>query len=125
MLFATHLSWTERTTELWKQWGLGEIIVEEFPLRDRELSQWDLGHAEAKGRYYRLMIAGVYALNDLVDAFNGLDQPTDRRASIAGGVPSESWWEAGAFALVRRRAASLAEVLRASEECLKEVAAEA
>jgi hypothetical protein len=34
----------------------------------------------------------------------------------------ESWWEAGAFSTVRRRAAALARIMRAQDDCLRRIA---
>jgi hypothetical protein len=56
---------------------------------------------------------------DLVDALKGLQEPSGTRMSIPPGGPVESWWEGGAFALIRRRTAALAGLLRESEVCLE------
>lgn len=118
-----HARWTRNATELWSRCGLEALVIEEFPLGDDGLAQLDLESPSIERRYYRLQIAAAYVLLDLVDALTGLENPTGRRIVIAGAGQSESWWEAGAFALIRRRATSLANLLRASEACLEEIVA--
>jgi hypothetical protein len=119
---ATHHRWTERFVELWRRCGLDEIVIEEFPLGDGGLSRLGRTPRDAAERFYRLQIATMYVFVDLVDALKGLQEPSGTRVSIPPGGPVESWWEGGAFALIRRRAAALAGLLRESEVCLEEVA---
>ncbi len=121
---ATHQQWVERYAELWRRCGLDEIVIEEFPLGDEGLSRLGRTPRDAAERFYRLQIATMYALMDLLDALKGLEEPSGRRVSMLPGLPVESWWEGGAFALVRRRAAALAGLLRESEARLQEVALE-
>jgi hypothetical protein len=118
----THQQWVERYVELWRRCGLDEIVIEEFPLGDEGLSQLGRTPRDAAERFYRLQIATMYALMDLLDALKGLEEPSGRRVSMLPGLHVESWWEGGAFALIRRRAAALAGLLRESEACLEEVA---
>ncbi|MGN9778441.1 hypothetical protein ACTMS0_22125 [Micromonospora sp. H33] len=51
----------------------------------------------------QLFTAQLYAMTALMDAMEGLKRPTALRIDTHSGT-SRSWWEAGAFSLVRARA---------------------
>lgn len=121
---ATHERWTAHFVELWRQCGLDELVIEEFPLGDEGLLRLSKAPGGVAERFYRLQIATMYTFLDLVDALKGLEGPSGLRVNMLPGQPSESWWEAGAFALIRRRSVALAKLLRESEACLKEVVLE-
>jgi|SRR5215211_1415940 len=102
--------------------GLG-MLSEGFPLDDEALSRLELDPPGPAERYRQLQIASFYALHDLGDALKGLDEPTGATFDLLKGRVTETWWEAGAFVLIQRRAAALARILRAQEECLQELSA--
>ncbi len=99
------------------------VLLETFPLDDPALQRLSLEPPEPRQRYHQLQIAVLYALEDLGTALNALDHPSNVTATFdpVHGTKVESWWEAGAFALIRRRARALARILRTQEQCLKEV----
>lgn len=99
-------------------------LAEAFPLDDAGLSRLTLDPSKPEERYRQLQFASLYALDDLAKALDGLDNPTGTRIDLLSGQVTERWWEAGGFALLRRRAAALARILRAQERCLKELANE-
>ena len=121
---STHERWTAHFVELWRRCGLEELVIEEFPLGDKGLLKLSKAPENVAERFYRLQIATMYAFVDLVEALKGLEEPSGRRVNMLTGQINESWWEAGAFALIRHRSTRLAGLLRESEACLKEVVLE-
>src|ERR671916_207089 len=93
--------------------------INRFPVDDASLTQLELDPADPARRYYKLRVAAMYAFRDLTESVKGLNDPTGQRVDLLAGQVSETWWEAGAFSLVKRRAAALATILRAEENCLR------
>jgi hypothetical protein len=105
--------------------GIDEELVQlnrKFPPEQEEVAQLTLEPSGPEERYRQLLIAAQYGLVDLLESVTGLEDPTGQTISFNGGVTIESWWQAGAFSLVRRRAMSLARVLRVLEQCIVELA---
>lgn len=121
----THQQWTVQVTEMWKRWGLDELVIQKFPLDDEALTQLGAEPHNEVDRYYRLQIALMYALLDLIEALKGLEEPSGREVRILPSTVGDSWWEAGAFNLIRRRAITVMTLIEDSETCLERVACEA
>lgn len=115
------LEWVQRLDEGEDSLGLG-ALAEGFPLDDDALSRLQLDPPGPVERYRQLQSAFFYAMHDLSDALKGLDDPSGKSFDLLSGRITETWWEAGAFAFVQRRAAALSRILRAQEERLKELA---
>lgn len=58
-------------------------------------------------RYNQFSIASLYQMQNLLHALSALKEPTHKEISLPSGS-TESWWEAGAFSLVRGSVRSLA-----------------
>ncbi len=85
--------------------------VPTFPLAAEELVEITLA-PNAERRLRQLQMAEVEALMMLLAALEAMRQPSAHEIKLGSGEV-ESWWEAGAFALVRAR---LRLLLRVSEE---------
>ncbi len=114
----TFTGWTQYVNGLREQAGLGPLIIEEFPVQDTGLERLRLDPEPSERRYYQLQIAAMYAYQDLLESLQYLDNPTGGEIRIPTGSV-ETWWEAGAFSLIRRRARSLARILSLSDEALR------
>jgi hypothetical protein len=95
-----------------------------LPLDDKALSRLQVDPSGPVERYRQLQVALLYALHDLSNALKGLDEPSSKSFDLLSGRVTETWWEAGAFMFIQRRAAALSRIIRAQEECLKELARE-
>ena len=67
-------------------------------------------------RWQQLQAAQIIGLESLMRAVGALGEPSGRRVQLRSGA-SESWWEGGAFGLVRSRARLLLRVTRELERC--------
>jgi hypothetical protein len=114
----TFKRWTEYTFSLREQAGLGPVTIEEFPVQDTGLERLSLDPDTAERRFYQLQIAAMYGVLDLNESLLALDDPTASEVRLPTGSV-ETWWEAGAFSLIRRRARSLARILKLSDEALQ------
>ena len=112
--------WTQYVDSVRKQAGLEPVIIEEFPVQDTGLKRLSLDPDTPERRYYQLQIAAMYAIQDLVESIQALDNPTASTLKLPTGSV-ETWWEAGAFSLIRRRARSLASILKLGEEALQAI----
>ena len=115
------LQWVQQLDDNDDGPGLG-VLAEGFPLDDDALSRLQLDPPGPVERYRQLQSAFFYAMHDLSDALKGLDDPSGKSFDLLSGRMAETWWEAGAFVFIQRRAAALSRILRAQEECLKELA---
>lgn len=70
--------------------------------------------AAGEARWHQLQLAQLVAFEALLGGLNGLHEPTAERVDLMT-QEVERWWESGAFALVRSRAALLARVTRELE----------
>jgi hypothetical protein len=70
--------------------------------------------AEPEQRWQQLQAAQLIALENLARAVGALTEPSGKRVPLQTGV-TESWWEAGAFGLVRSRALLVLRVTREVE----------
>jgi hypothetical protein len=115
--------WTEQTSKIAKSLG-ADRIMEEFPLDDAGLARLDLEPPDLAWQYYQLQVASIYAAQNFMESLEGLTNPSLKRVHLfAGGqAEMETWWEAGAFSLIRLRAKTLARLLREQEACLRELA---
>ncbi len=116
-----HMRWIEQVERIGRRLGVSRTI-DSFPLDDAGLAQLELEPADPARRYYQLEIASLYAFTSLMDSLQGLNNPTGQRIDLLRGRVIETWWEAGAFSLVRRRATALARILREQQVCLQELA---
>jgi len=87
-------------TERLRQAGIEPVVT--FPVDARFAEEIEIEPGpEQEAR--QLCVAQLYAVTALLDAMQALKQPTAVRFDSHSGV-SHSWWESGAFALVRARA---------------------
>jgi hypothetical protein len=114
----TFQKWIEYTFSLRERAGLEPVSVEEFPVQDTGLGRLSLDPDTPERRFYQLQIAAMYAVHDLMESLQALDNPTASDLRLPTGT-LETWWEAGAFSLIRRRARSLAGILNLSDEALQ------
>jgi HEPN domain-containing protein len=70
--------------------------------------------AGVEQRWQQLQTAQLIALENLARAAGALTEPSGKRVRLQTGV-AESWWEAGAFGLVRSRALLVLRVTREVE----------
>jgi hypothetical protein len=110
--------WTQYVDSVRRQAGLEPVIIEEFPVQDTGLKRLTLDPDTPERRYYQLKIAAMYALQDLGESIQAMDNPNAFNLRLPTGSV-ETWWEAGAFSLIRRRARSLASILKLGEEALQ------
>jgi hypothetical protein len=66
--------------------------------------------ADLERRRRQLQLAQFYALDQLVTALQGLQEPSKAALDPQTGQVTQTWWDAGAFASVRPRARHLARV---------------
>jgi hypothetical protein len=118
---AAQSKWLEQVGTIGERLGVQQTI-DRFPLDDAGLAKLELDPADIARRYHQLEIASLYASTSLVDSLKGLNNPTGQRIDLLAGRVTETWWEAGAFSLVRRRATSLARILREQHACLQVLA---
>lgn len=113
--------WNERMVQAAEQLGAAKVM-ERFPLDEAGLARLELEPSDPAVRYHQLAVATIYAMQGLLDALEGLREPTAYRVELAPVQRMETWWEAGAFSVVRARANALASILRRQEVCLRELA---
>ena len=122
---ATLRQWLASTEGLLKELGLTTLAAT-FPLKEEELTRLELDPPNPRKRLQQLQVAQFYVLQDLFDALDALREPLGRRRiEIVAGRVVESWWESGAFAMVRSRSRALEAVLRAQQECIDQLAEDA
>lgn len=112
------MRWTEYDNGLREQAGLEPVVIEEFPVQDTGLGRLNLDPDTPDRRYYQLQIAAMYAFRDLMESLQALDNPSGSELRLPAGSV-ETWWEAGAFSLIRRRTRSLARILKLSDDALQ------
>jgi hypothetical protein len=86
--------------------------ISAFPLPESQLSELTFTPDDER-RWRQYQLAELEALNALLEALKGLQAPSAHRMTLATGEV-ESWWEAGAFELVRARVRLLARVSAAA-----------
>lgn len=113
--------WNERMARAADQLGAVKTM-ERFPLDEAGMARLELEPSDPALRYHQLAVATIYAVQGLMDALEGLREPTAYRVELLPAQRMETWWEAGAFSIVRARADALASILRHQEACLRELA---
>jgi len=86
--------------------------ISAYPLPESQLSELSF-RPDAERRWRQYQLAELEALTALLEALKGLRAPSAHRMTLATGEV-ESWWEAGAFELVRARVRLLARVSAAA-----------
>jgi hypothetical protein len=86
-----------------------DATVDQYPLGPPQLLALDLD-PDVEQRRRQLQVAQFYALEQLLAALEGLRHPTRAALDLGTGQVTETWWDSGAFALVRTRARHLARV---------------
>jgi hypothetical protein len=86
-----------------------DATVDQFPPDVQQLLALELD-ADLERRRRQLQMAQFYALDQLVTALQGLRHPSPAALDPRTGQATQTWWESGAFALVRARARHLARV---------------
>lgn len=116
------VQWSERVGDVERRLGV-EKPLDRFPLNEVGLSQLEVEPDDTAQQYSQLQVASLYAVERLMDSLEGLNNPTGKQMNFAPGkITVETWWEAGAFSIVRRRASALASILRKQEDLLGELA---
>ncbi len=98
-------AWTdERSTKL-KELGF-DTIIKRYPLDDEGFKS--LGQSSTLiERYNQFTVASLYQMQTLLQALTAIREPSRKTISLPSG-DTESWWEAGAFSLIRASVRSLA-----------------
>jgi hypothetical protein len=86
-----------------------DATVDQYPPDVAQLLMLDLD-PDLERRRRQLQLAQFYALEQLLTALQGLQQPSRTALDPRTGQTTETWWDSGAFALVRARARHLARV---------------
>src|SRR5260370_14705653 len=98
-------AWTdERSTKL-KELGF-DTIIKRYPLDDegfKSLCQ----PSTLIDRYNQFTVALLYQMQTLFHVLTAIKEPSRKEISLPSG-DTESWWEAGAFSLIRASVRSLA-----------------
>jgi hypothetical protein len=90
---------------------------------ERVGTRLELDSPSSRKQLQQLQVAQFYVLQDLFDALDALREPLGRRRiEVVAGRVVESWWESGAFAMLRGRSLALEAVLRAQQECIDRLA---
>ena len=100
---------TEGLAEKLSQRGLDRLGAD-FPLPAAAAAALEV-HPIGDQRLRQLQVAALYALEDFLRAVKAVTSPEDHRSDIDGAAALHSWWESGAFALVRARAQALSAIL--------------
>lgn len=114
--------WNEQTSQIAERVNASRTM-ERFPLDDAGLARLEFEPGDLTWQYYQLQVASLYVFQSFMDSLRGLNEPTGYRIHLTTGgrAEMETWWEAGAFSLVRRCANTLASLLRQQEDCLREL----
>lgn len=97
--------WTEEQSTELKKLGF-DTNIKRYPLDDEGFLA--IGEPEALiDRYNQFSIASLYQMQNLLSALGAIKDPSHKQTSIPSGAV-ESWWEAGAFSLIRASVRSLA-----------------
>jgi hypothetical protein len=99
--------------------SLDNTISVKLPLDDQGLADL-LSEADALRRYKRLAVAKFYAVQALVEALVALKEKSATTMDLYRR-PLRSWWEAGAFDLIRTRAELVARISRADAAAMSEI----
>jgi hypothetical protein len=86
-----------------------DATVDQFPPGVRQLLALELD-ADPERRRRQLQLAQFDALDQLLSALQGLRHPSTAALDPRTGQATQTWWDSGAFALVRVRARHLARV---------------
>ncbi|MEX2375854.1 MAG: hypothetical protein WD942_09780 [Dehalococcoidia bacterium] len=87
-------------------------IVATFPMTAEAVAELNLV-PDSDQRWRQLQHAEIEAMQSLLEVFKGISSPSARRIDLLTGE-SESWWEAGAFELLRSRVRLLVRVSEAA-----------
>jgi hypothetical protein len=86
-----------------------DATVDQFPPGVPQLLALEFD-ADPERRRRQLQLAQFYALDQLLSALQGLRHPSTAALDPRTGQATHTWWDSGAFALVRVRARHLARV---------------
>jgi hypothetical protein len=86
-----------------------DATVDQFPPDAAQLLALELD-ADPERRGRQVQLAQFYALDQLLSALQGLRHPSRAALDPRTGQATQTWWDSGAFALVRVRAQHLARV---------------
>ena len=114
-------AWTEGQSARLKELGF-DTMIKRYPLDDEGFKS--LSELPALiDRYNQFSIASLYQMQNLLHALTAIKEPSHKETSLPSGN-TESWWEAGAFSLIRASVRSLAFTLEQQtaiyEELIKE-----
>ncbi len=97
--------WTEERSSKLKELGF-DTLIKRFPLDDEGFKA--LGQTSALiDRYNQFTVASLYQMQNLLHALTAIKAPSRKKILLQSGT-TESWWEAGAFSLIRASVRSLA-----------------
>lgn len=98
-------AWTEAQAVKLKELGY-DTIIKRYPLDDEGFKS--LGEPSTLiDRYNQFSIASLYQMQNLLNALSAIKAPSHKQVSFPSGK-TESWWEAGAFSLIKASVRSLA-----------------
>lgn len=98
-------AWAEERSAKLKELGL-DTIIKQYPLDDEGFKS--LGQSSTLiDRYNQFTVALLYQMQNLLRALTAIREPSRTETFLASGE-TQSWWEAGAFSLIRASARSLA-----------------
>lgn len=114
-------AWTdERSTKL-RELGF-DTILKRYPLDDEGFKS--LGQPSTLiDTYKQFSIASMYQVQNLLLALTAIQQPSRQEILLPGGQ-TESWWDAGAFSLIRASVRSLAFTLEQQTVIYEELTSE-
>lgn len=97
-------TWAEERSAILKELGF-DMIIKRYPLDDEGFKS--LGQPSTLiDRYKQFSIASMYQLQNLLRALTAIKEPSRKETFLPSGE-TQSWWEAGAFSLIRASVRSL------------------
>jgi hypothetical protein len=98
-------TWTEERSTKLKELGF-DTLIKRYPLDDEGFKS--LGQPSALiDRYNQFTVAALYQIENLLRTLTAIKEPSNKKILLPSG-DTESWWEAGAFSLMRASIRSLA-----------------
>lgn len=114
-------AWVEDHGAKLKELGFSTII-KKYPLDDEGFKSLEQAVTPVD-RYNQFSIAALYQMQNILHALTMFKDPSHKETSFPSGK-TESWWEAGAFSLIRSSIRSLAFTLEQQKTVYEELANE-
>lgn len=114
-------AWIEEHSTKLQELGF-DMTIKRYPLDDEDFKSLSKS-ATLIDRYKQFSVASMYQLQNLLHGLTAFKEPSHKKVFLPSGN-TESWWEAGAFSLIRASVRSLAFTLEQQtsiyEELIKE-----